>query len=130
MHGDKLEIKYYLQKLPGDDLAAGQKCAMAHYDHAPKFCAWLDDVFAAERVRRLRQHSDTFIESEHPTLAAAEYSNSELTQALCVVTALSYKVRPQLLGEFMDKLVRTIVVAVGARLKLLEEIYGSETTTV
>lgn len=111
-------------------MAAGQASAMASYDHAPKFCGWLDDVFAAERVRRLQQHSSKFIESQHPKLPAHEYTNGELTGALAVVTALSYTTRPQLLGEFMDKLVRTIVVAVGARLKLLEEIHGTCATTV
>lgn len=130
MHDDALEINYYLQKLPDDDLAAGQASAMASYDHAPKFSAWLDDTFAAERVRRLQQHSSKFIESEHPKLPAHEYTNTELTQALAVITALSYTTPQQLLGEFMDKLVRTIVVAIGARLKLLEEIHGTCATTV
>jgi hypothetical protein len=123
MRHDALPIKFHLPRLSDDDLQMAVDAMLAHHDHGPAFCGWLCDALQAEQLRRLSQRSGEPKEAEYLLWPAHELTNSELTQSLAVITAWSYKVPlTKCLGELVDKLVRAVVVAVGARLKLLEEV--------
>jgi len=116
-----IHTKIYLPNIADDDLAEAVAVIRAGYDRSPKFSGWCLDALLDEQARRLLSHDGTPRETELFMLPATAWTARELVQGLVATTVMSYGVRSEAVGKFVDRLVKTFVAAIGSRLITAED---------
>jgi hypothetical protein len=120
-----IPVKHHWHSLSDGELVVALDAVHVVYDMAPKFGAWAEDAIMAEQTRRLQSRDGVPRETELLELPSHQWTAVELAFGLKAVTHLSYGVRNEAVGKFVDRMVWAFTAAVGSRL-IFAEGYISE----
>ncbi|MEN1679876.1 MAG: hypothetical protein AAGJ46_09795 [Planctomycetota bacterium] len=111
-------VWFYLPRLTTDELELLTSWGLKAAERSERLGHWLADVCMAEQTRRLTLNAAKPAEADLPAIPLAEWSDSELADAMLTANALCYSApRTLTAADFIDRVAWTINAACASRLK-------------